>query len=563
MIEYNTVLLYNIYREWKELQNKKDRVATGKLVKKTLELLTNENGRAITKQTLYNIFKKFEKRSPKRTKSTPEKTSSICRDLEKIAMVKQGMNIGKKGSPKGTKSVINALEKEGKLENKLSLSQWNRLLKQHHLSNRHFKRTQSVATKLTTDSANRFVLCDATPVPQYYFKIKEKTLSFDRVITDLHLDDYMAKHKIRKVWIYLIRDLYSGAYHIMLDVPEGRGETSLGWLHAWRHWILPKSDRRIPICGIPTAVMSDKGSGLTSEALKSFLTGLGVKEEDIRYHLPGRPEAKGFVEGQIRAIQEKIFKAIVNSKIENFDDLVNFINEFTIRDNIELGYYEKYYQSLLNNPPNMPKDNLTNIHRKSESRVLSVYRTIEINKVPHFLIGANAKDLQEGEKIKIYTRLDGSKYAEDENGFTYELRKKEIERDAVTYKVTDGEELRQNLYQKQREELKKKSRKFVNELKQESFLPDVKTFKEYEIPVMEKQTVILKQSVLPHQEQKASEYLKLAIELSGLEIEDINQDTIEAVKNAILDAIYEGIEIPDSLVRELANAFISENKNKE
>ena len=324
--------------------------------------------------------------------------------------------------------------------------------------------------------------------------------------------------------------------------------------------LLPKSDRRIPICGIPIVVMSDRGSGLTSEALKSFLTGLGVKEEDIRYHLPGRPEAKGFVEGQIRAIQEKIFKAIVNSKIENFDDLVNFINEFTIRDNIELGYYEKYYQSLLTNPPNLPKDNLSNIHKKSENKVLSVFRTIQINKIPHYLIGANAKDLQEGEKIKIYTRLDGSKYAEDENGFTYELRKKEIERDAVTYKVTDGEELRQNLYQKQREELKKKSRKFVNELKQESFLPDVKTFKEYEIPVMEKQTVILKQSVLPHQEQKANEYLKLAIELSGLDVEDINPETIEAVKNAILDAIYEGIEIPDSLIRELANAFINENK---
>lgn len=560
MIEYNTVLLYNIYREWKELQNKKDRIATGKLVKKTLELLTNENGKAITKQTLYNIFKKFEKRSPKKTKNTPEKTVSISRDLEKIAMVKQGMNIGKKGSPKGTKSVINALEKEGRLENNLSLSQWNRLLRQHHLSNKHFKRTQSVSTKLTTDSANRFVLCDATPVPQYYFKIKEKTLCFDRVITDLHLDDYMAKYKLKKVWIYVIRDLYSGAYHIMIDVPEGRGETSLGWLQAWRHWILPKKDKRIPVCGIPTVVMSDKGSGLTSEALKSFLTNLGVKDGDIRYHLPGRPEAKGFIEGQIRAIQEKIFKAIINSKIENFDNLVNFINEFTIRDNIELGYYEKYYQSLLNNPPNLPKDNLTNIHKKSESRILSVYRTIQIENQPWFLLGANANDLQEGEKITIKTRLDGSRYAEDENGFTYELRKKQIERDAVTYQVTDGEQLKKNIYQKQREQLKKDSKKLVSEMKQESFLPEVKTFKEYEIPVTNGQIVNLKQPVLPYQELKADEYLKLAIELSEVPVEQINPETLEAVRNALLDAISEGIDMPDSLIRELANAFINESR---
>lgn len=558
-IEYNIVLLYNIYKEWKAVKET-DRIATGILIEKTIQLLTNSNGHSITKQTVYNIFKKFEKPKPKKERRPLDNKLSISRDLEKIAMLKQGMHIGKKGTPKGTKSVVNALTAEGKLENNLSISQWDRLLKQFHLSNKHFQKTQTVSTKLVAQYANQFVLYDATPVPQYFFKIREKTLKYDSTVDDHHLDDYLAKYKMWKVWIYVIRDLYSGAYHIMLDLPDGRGETALGWLKSWRCWVLPKREKRIPVCGIPEVVMSDRGSGIRSDAMVDFFTSLGVDENNIRYHIPKRSEAKGFVEGQIRAVQEKIFKAIISKKIESFEKLVNFIGEFVIRDNIELGYYEKYYQSLQTNPPKLPKGDLANIHKKSESRILSVYRTIQIENQPWFLLGANANDLQEGEKITIKTRLDGSRYAEDENGFTYELRKKQIERDAVTYQVTDGEQLKKNIYQKQREQLKKDSKKLVSEMKQESFLPEVKTFKEYEIPVTNGQIVNLKQPVLPYQELKADEYLKLAIELSEVPVEQINPETLEAVRNALLDAISEGIDMPDSLIRELANAFINESR---
>jgi hypothetical protein len=544
MLNYNKTAMYSLYIEYTKAKTKQDKSLVIGKIKGIL-------GEDVARSTIFNILKKFKNPTPPKPKPSLSDLS-IQRDLDRLAKMKQGMSVGRKGSPLSTEKALLALEKAGLLENKLSRSQWDRLLKAAHLSNRHFSLNKSLVTKLKADHANHFLVVDATPIPQYFLNLKDNSMKYrsDILMFDKHLEDALAKYNLRKVWLYVMRDLFSGAYLVMLDIPtENGGETALAHLKILQYWIHPKRDKRVPIVGVPRFIMSDKGSGLTSEMYQSFIRPLGIEH---RIHLPGNPAAKGFVEGQIRAIQQNIFKFIRKRDVRDFDEFMAFVEEHVIYDNHIKGYYKNYYNSLLQVPPRIVKTNMSEVIAKTSIRKLNTRGAVRINGKPYILIGANDNDLVSGEEIKICKRLDGTLYAMDSYGNTYELRQGVVERSAETFKILNGMEglAKKSSKQIQREAIQKESKEFVEGFEREVFLPPDTLYPEYNI------SEDAEQPALPHEEHKALEYQRYVLELAGLEEDNLSTEIRQKIHESFIHAIQNKVEVSPEILRQLANSLL-------
>jgi hypothetical protein len=68
----------------------------------------------------------------------------------------------------------------------------------------------------------------------------------------------------------------------------------------------------------------------------------------------------------------------------------------------------------------------------------------------------------------------------------------------------------------------------------------------------------LKQPALPHQEWKANEYMKAVFGYAGISATEVKPDTLDAIRNTLVDMIYEQIDIPEQLLKDLANAIVRE-----
>ncbi|MCX7998136.1 MAG: hypothetical protein N3A69_04175 [Leptospiraceae bacterium] len=283
-------------------------------------------------------------------------------------------------------------------------------------------------------------------------------------------------YRLHKIWLYVMRDLYSGAYITMLDLSDG--ENTESYLKLLEYWIYPKRDKRIPLCGVPKIIMSDRGAGLSSIAFQDYLQKLGIEH---RTHTPQNPSAKGFVEAQIGAVQRNVFKLIRRKDIHDFNELQRAIDEHVIYDNHIKKYYQKYYESLKKHPPVIAKVNLSEVIFTVKVRKLTKYGTVLVDKVHYFVVGQKANDLQEGEELKICKQLDGTIYALDVYGNRYELRQGIVERNASTFKILNhiGEVIKSK-EQKLREEILKTSQDFVNSLNKENFSPPNVLYPEYE-----------------------------------------------------------------------------------
>ncbi|EMO64152.1 hypothetical protein LEP1GSC133_0811 [Leptospira borgpetersenii serovar Pomona str. 200901868] len=215
-----------------------------------------------------------------------------------IALIKRGGKVGRQGYGVSTELALTAAENEGLIpRGKYTRSTADRLLNQLGISTRLVD-TPSVATELISPYPNHCWIVDATVKNHYFLNIKKDRIDYrsDIKYDSSHGMDILEKHSLKRIWDYFIVDNYSKSYLMMTFAPDPKtagakhgGENTADWITFLTYAMMIKDDLRIPIQGIPKLIFCDKGSGLNSDHMKSFLGILGV---EVRNHFPRHASAK-------------------------------------------------------------------------------------------------------------------------------------------------------------------------------------------------------------------------------------------------------------------------------
>jgi hypothetical protein len=373
-------------------------------------------------------------------------------EVVNIAAVKHGLKGDRKGYGASATRAIQIAEAQGLIRGgawtRHSYEYWARYF---GVSNRDMGDTQ-VATQLVADHSNQAWMIDSTPSNQYYFNFKRQYIIYRPEITkDKHLGDIMRKEGLWKIWTYVLRDVYSGAWFIMPFAPDGRGENLDDYLTFVIEAMTAKRDLRIPVHGIPEIIISDKGSSLTSNLWKAFFFRLG---SEVRAHKARRPEAKGIVEGQISANKRSNEAPLPRELVHSMEELTAFYTEWMIYDNVQHGYYAKWLESAWRKPvTRCTEKNIRDAFTTEDTRVVSAYRTVSIDGEEWY----TSSELQERERVTIFTNREGGKSCQRADGSVFPMRHiGRIQRHVKTYQIlddrgielvkTDGDRTREDVY---------------------------------------------------------------------------------------------------------------------
>ena len=245
-------------------------------------------------------------------------------------------------------------------------SKMDRLLSREGL-NRASARKLPMAHELIARYPGHVIAVDATVMDQYYIKLDKNVEHYNAPAGDQHLDDYLRKNMLSKIWVYYGVDMYSKAFlplpfipTRMSDTAKNGGENAFDWLTFLKFFILPKSlmrpileDRKpplreCPIEGIPTILYCDAGSGIgRSLEVGGFCASIGT---EIITHMPGNPSAKGIVESRIGAFKRS-YESIINpAVITNINQLINFYLEWANYHNRMMGFYDAWQRGAVSYP---------------------------------------------------------------------------------------------------------------------------------------------------------------------------------------------------------------------
>ena len=241
------------------------------------------------------------------------------RDALRVSAIKRRPGEDKKWIP--TERAIEICEDMGLIEKeKYNRYKMDRILAREGLNFRSAQHSK-IAWEITADYPMHVLVVDATPIDHYYMSLDRKVVRYDGLASgDKHVDDYLERDKLSKVWVYYAVDMKTKAFLVLpfASVPKGAasknpGENAEDWM-AFLKWVmLPKQNTPsplegrkapfsdCPIEGIPTFLYSDRGSGIGKSSLVGRMClRLGIQ---IVTHLPGNPSAKGSVESRIGAFK--------------------------------------------------------------------------------------------------------------------------------------------------------------------------------------------------------------------------------------------------------------------
>ncbi len=309
------------------------------------------------------------------------------RDALIIHGIKSRPGAGKKWIP--TDRALEMAEDMGLIpRGKYTRSTMDRLLKRLEL-NHQSAGIEPMAHRLTGQYPGHVFLVDATTMDQYYMRLDMTVVRHDAPRGDQHLDDYLRKNELVKIWVYYLVDLFSRAFLPYPVIPERKsldskngGENADDWTEALSFFFMPKRGLQplienrahpltdCPIEGIPTILMCDRGSGIgASNRVNSMCTHLGIR---IETHQPGKPSSKGAVEARIGAFKRRFESQINNVAIRDINHLVHFYQASAHWWNHRQGYYNKWQNGTLTNP--IVRVTAENLH---DAMVSNIVRTID------------------------------------------------------------------------------------------------------------------------------------------------------------------------------------------
>lgn len=372
--------------------------------KGVIEWFMNTSG--VSRGTAYKIRDKIQRGIPytevatakqnRKTRKNDLELQIEKRDALRVSAIKRRPGEDKKWVP--TERAIEICEDMGLIERgKYNRFKMDRILAREGLN---FKSAQhrKVAWEIQADYPMHVLVVDATPIDHYYMSLDRKVVRYDGLSKDdKHINDYLERDKLSKVWVYYAVDMRTKAFLAMpfASTPIGAssknpGENAEDWMEFLKWVMLPKKDivspledRRAPFSdcpveGIPTILFCDRGSGIGKSSLVGRMCmRLGIQ---VVTHLPGNPSAKGLVEGRIGAFKRSFECQINPSVIKDINQLIYFYQAWAEHYCKDKGLYDKWLRESLQHPvTRVTPQNLQDVTVSHITRVINGYGCVSID----------------------------------------------------------------------------------------------------------------------------------------------------------------------------------------
>jgi len=374
--------------------------------------------------------------------------------------IEMATKTGKTGS---TKSAIRALYNSGQIHTIIPDSTMNRWLNNLGLSFKQIRSySASTNVRLGTDEPNKWWFIDFS-VSEIYYLLQSGKMVQDKIgiMTDKnHREELLTKKGYRKLFIGCVVDLYSGAYWVNGYVSPG--ESSYLVLNFLMDAMQKKDDPQNPFRGIPQNIYCDKGSALHSQQMRDLLDPLGIQ---IWSHVPGNPKAKGKVESRIGAYKNTIERCFAFQKPSSLEEYRAITQKMITSDNINKGLFSKW-MDIHKTGSLREFDDATRqkLGYTMHEKVVNPRGCIELNRQEYFI----SRRLN-GERVSIYTLMDGTMKALDRMGNIYELTGIDHQhRQMGKYKAES-----KTAYDYTLDEIKSEGKRLRKIVKPEHFIPDM------------------------------------------------------------------------------------------
>ncbi len=453
--------LYTYYEHWKRLS----RLERGAFVDEIAAKL------GVHPSTFYRAFDEIRSgagrrnshRKDKRVPRFKDMSAEECRRATELVSAMKMEAASKSGKTASTRSCITALHNAGEIRYRIPLSTMDRWLNWYGLAYRQIRNyLASTGVELATDEPNKWWFIDFS-VSEIFYLSKSNRLVMDGtgILTDKnHREELLTKKGYRKVFIGCVVDLYSSAYWVNAYVSPG--ESAYMVLNFLMDAMAMKADQRNPFRGIPVNIYCDKGSALHSQQMKDLLEPLGIA---IWSHIPGNPKAKGRVEARIGAYKNTIERCFAFEKPDSIDRYREITQAMITADNIAKGNYTRWMDihKVDGQLREFDDDLRKRLGYTMIERVVNPRGRVSIDGHEYYV----ARTLN-GERVSIYTLMDGAMKAVDRLGVTYELKGTAHQRRMMgTYKAEKKTE-----YDYRLDNLKVERKRLRGIVKPEHFIED-------------------------------------------------------------------------------------------
>ncbi|MCL2154073.1 MAG: transposase family protein [Leptospirales bacterium] len=393
----------------------------------------------------------------------PGMTQEECIQAAKLTAAMKMEMATKTGKTASTEAAIRALYNAGQIKFLIPDSTMNRWLNQLGFSFKQIRNySASTDVRLGTDEPNKWWFIDFSVSEIYYLsKHGNIVLNKEGIITDKnHREEILTKKGYRKLIIGCVVDLFSDAYWVNGYVSPG--ESSYLVLNFLMDAMQVKDNPQNPFRGIPQNIYVDKGSALHSQQMRDLLEPLGIQ---IWSHTPGNPKAKGRVERRIGTYKNSIERCFAFEKPRTIEEYRAITQKMIIADNIKKGYYQRWMNIYkTDNLREFDEATRQKLGYTMHERIVNVRGCIELNKEEYFV----SRRLS-GERVAIYTLMDGTMKALDRMGNVYELTGIDHQyREMGKFKAD-----KKTQYDYALDEIKSEGRRLRKIVKPEHFLPDL------------------------------------------------------------------------------------------
>jgi hypothetical protein len=456
---------------------------------------------------------------------------------------------------------------------KYTRSTMDRIIKKYELKYRSAG-IEPMAHRITADYPGHVFMVDATTMDQYYIRLDMTVARYNAPRGDQHLDDYLRKNELVKIWVYYLVDMNSKAFLPFPVVPlrksadsKNGGENADDWLDALSFFFLPKRglpsplDSRphpladCPVEGIPTILMCDMGSGIgKSSRVNSMCLHLGIT---IKTHMPGKPSSKGGVESRIGAFKRRFESQLNDVVIRDINQLVYFYQASAHWWNQKQGYYGKWMKGVASHPViRATSENIQDAMVSHISRTVNGFGCVQIDGEDWFVTPDGKYRETKATVYRPPSRCGELRYiAELCDGSVVECANGVPEHgfDSIkTYRKTDGE--------RNREEGRQIARSINRMMTFDDILPRPDETNVVRMPSPAR-SIETHSPVAPETFDSIERAWRWILNQTGLFKEQISEKDREMIQLVFEKAIEQEDSIPSDVVITLAN-FINKDKNK-